>query len=137
MTIEKIGYIEKLKKSGENKEKKREELKHYVKLITEFNKKAEELNSPYRIRILYNYPCLTLNKSFLFFKHYEDINTLFYRKKDGYCYFKDCFVFYDGLDIKTFKEIEPILNDINIRFEVRLKDGKIPTKYKIIEELEK
>lgn len=137
MTIEEIGYTEKRMKSGKRTKEKSEEQKRYRKLMKDFNKKAEELNSPYRILLSYEHPHLNkiVKKKILFWEYEEkiELNQLVYLNWSNNNYF----VFCDGLNIKTFKEIEDILNSIDIRFEVKLKSGKIPTKYKIIEELEK
>jgi len=139
MTIKEIGYTEKIMKNEERKKEERAERKKYGELVKEFNKKAKELKSPYKIKITYKHPHLIkiVDRKLLFWKYQEDkeLNQLVYINR--YTDNDNYFVFFDGLDIKTFKEIEDILNSIDIKFEVKLKSGKIPTKYKIIEELGK
>ncbi len=135
MTIDKIGYTEKRIKRKEGENTKKEERKRYKKLLNEFNKKAEELKSPYCIRLLYNYPHLSkvVNRKLFFWSYKEilEITQLVYIDGGNY------FVFSGGLDFKTFKDVEEILNNISIKFEVKLKSGTIPVKYKILEELGK
>ncbi len=137
MTIKELGYTEERIGKEEIKKDERAERKKYGELIKEFNKKAKELKSPYKIGLMYGHPHLIkiIDKKLLFWEYQEEreLNQLVHINWGN----NDYFVFCDGLNIKTFKEIEDILNSINIKFEVKLKSGKIPTKYKIIEELEK
>lgn len=129
MTIENIDYTTERKEAKRNKDEKTNEQIVYQKLITSFNKKAKEINSPYRILISYEYPHLYLIKKWLIFEDKEKINQIYYSKE------KNTFSFIYGLDEKTFKAIEIILNKLEIKFDIELKSGKIPTKYKIIKNL--
>lgn len=135
MTIKEIGYTEERINEKEMKKEDDEEQKRHKKLIKEFNKKAEELKSYYRIGIKYAHPHLNkiVNRK-LFFWNYKEVEEI---TQVVYISIGDYFVFNDGLNFKIFKEIERILNSISIKFKVKLKSGKIPVKYKILEELGK
>lgn len=133
MTIKDIDYTNDRIRKKEKKEENIKEQKVYQELIKKFNKKAKELDSPYRVNIKHNYPHLTkiINNKILFwnYKEMEEITQIIYLNNENY------FVFYGGLSFKIFNDIEKILNNIDIKFEVKLKSGKIPAKYKILEEL--
>ncbi len=130
MTIEKIDYTSERIEEEENKKELEEKKERNLKLIELFNKKAKEMNSNYRIFISGKYPHLFLIKKLLIFKNQEELNQIYYSKDE------DEFSFIDGLDEYTFKTIEPILNNIDIKFNIKLKSGEIPIKYKILENLE-
>ncbi len=132
MTIEEIEYTAERKEEKEKKDEKKEEREEYSKLIKEFNKKAEELNIPYKISFTsreYAHAHLFSMQKFLWFKLPSQLNLIYYDKEENR------FSFINGLDYKVFKNIEEILNKINIKFVIKLKDGKIPEKYKIVKEL--
>lgn len=134
MTIKNIDYTNDRIREKEEKEEKKEdskEQKAYQELIKKFNEKANKLKILYKIGLQYKHPHLYKIKKhkFLFWNWEEE------EEMAHIIYLEDYFVFYDGLSSKTFREIEEILNNIDIKFEVKLKSGKIPAKYKILEEL--
>ena len=138
MVIKNIDYTEERRKKEEKKEENSKEQKGYKKLSKEFNEKAKELNINYKIGMIYKYPhLLRIKKRKLLIWNWEEdeeLNQIYHDDgklwKDG-----EYFSFINGLDSNVFKEIEGILNNINIEFEVKLKGGKIPAKYKILEDL--
>ena len=129
MTIEKIEYTsERIKEKRKKKEENQKE-KTDLKLIESFNKKAKEISSPYRIFNSMGFLHLFLLKKWFIFEYKEELNQIYYSKSE------DEFSFIRGLDEHRFRAIEPILNNIDVKFKVELKSGKIPTKYKIIDNL--
>lgn len=132
MVIEDVGYTEKKLKAIEEAKERAEELKKHKKLGDIFNEKARKLNIPYRIFITHGqYPHLFKIGTFLGFKNNSELNQIYWRKET------DIYSFIDGLPLKVFNDIEKILNNIDIKFDINLKNGKIPNKYKILKELEK
>lgn len=140
MTIEKIELTEKRLKEKEREKEDRKEKEKYDELMKKFNSEAEKISCPYRVLIEYSCPHLykISNQKFLFWKwrgteKITQIVWINWLKEPG----EDYFVFNDGLEVKTFGEIEQILNRIDLKFKIKLKGEKIPAKYTILNELEK
>jgi len=138
MVIEDIELDIEIAKKAEKKEKEIKEKKKFIELTKEFNTESEKINC--RFKIKYNgddlYPHLyTIEKGFIF-KEEKEYNAIFYYDENEICE-KEIFFFSDGLDYNIFKEIEPVLNKLKQNFRIKLKNGKVPTKYGIIQELEK
>ena len=136
MTIEEIDVDEELRKKNEENEKEKLEKGRYIKLIKEFNKEAEKISCPFRIRFKSygGFPSLFRVKKWWIFDIGDEYNTIFHFE-NHHGNKKNIFTFSEGLDYKIFKAIEPILNEINSKFYIKLKNGEVPTKYKILENL--
>ncbi len=135
MVIEDIDMDEGILEEEKEQEKKTKERKKYIELIKEFNREAEKINCPFKIKIDGNYPCLyTTEKKFIFTEE-KEYNTIYYYDNLGLDNNKELFIFHGGLDYDVFKAIEPILNNIKSKFKIKLKNGKVPPKYKILENL--
>jgi len=132
MTIEKIDISIKRQGALEKEKEAEEERKIYEEMCKDFNQEAKKRNSSYRMLIAYLYPHLYLIKRWFFnlFEERKELNQIHYNKNDY------MFSFINGLDEKVFKDIEPILNNIDTKFEIFLKSGEVPTKYKILKSLQ-
>ncbi len=136
MVIENIKLDAEIVKKKEEGEKRKEEKKKYIELTKEFNQEAEKVNCPFKIKFEKAYPYLyTIEKRFIF-KEEKEYNTIFYYEKNEISD-EEIFIFSGGLDYNIFKAIEPILNKIKANFKITLKNGKVPAKYEIIQELTK
>ncbi len=129
MVIEKVELDIQLKNKLEIDKKKVFDMKKKTKLIREFNDKAVEINSPYRIRLLHTkYPHLMKKYKFLFLTDYREIEQV-YLSEEG------IFSFCSGISSEIFKDIEQIILNIKSKFEIEINKGKIPIKYKILKKL--
>ena len=131
MVIEDIGYTSQRISEKEKREKEEKERRIYLKLEETFNKEAKKRNSPYRILTRYICPHLYLIEKWFFnlFENKKELNQIYYHRETNQ------FSFIYGLDEKIFKAIEPILNNIDIKFDIELNTGEVPIKYKILENL--
>lgn len=131
MTIEEIEISGERQEALRKEKEKVKEGKKYEGVCKEFNQEAKKRNSPYRILITCLYPHLCLIERWFFnlFEYRKELNQMYYDKDENK------FSFIDGLDNDVFKAIEPILNEIEIKFDVKLKNGEVPTKYKILQNL--
>ncbi len=136
MVIEDIRLDTERLRSKEEKKKEEKAKKKYTELIKDFNSEAEKINCCFRIRFYGKYPSLYTRKKSFIFTDEKEYNTIFYYDDWGMENNKEIFTFYSGLDCNVFKIIEPILNKIEQKFEIRLKNGEVPAKYGIIQELE-
>ena len=129
--IEEIGYTSSRIKEKEEKEEKAEEEKAYLRLIKIFNKEAEKRKSPYRILMLCSYPHLYFLERWFFnlLENKKEISQIYHDKNTNQ------FSFIYGLTEEVFKAIEPIIININIKINVKLRTGEIPVKYKILKNL--
>ena len=137
MVIDKVELTDERKEKLSEDGKAKSEEERYEELMEDFNKEAIKIKSPYRLVIERKYPKLiSSTRGFIFSKTIE-YTDIFFREKDTFNK-KEYFYFYNGLDLNVFKDIEEILNKLDgYNFNIELKSGEVPTRYKIIEELEK
>ena len=129
MVIDNVDITEKRKEEIEEEKEKTKSLNRCKEMAEEFNREANKIGSPYKVKMMSIYPHLYKHlRSWIFEKEVE-IKQIFYYKE------KDRFSFIGGVSLNLFKEIEPILNSIKSNFEIELGDGEVPNKYKILKEL--
>jgi len=159
MVIEKIKDDEK-EKFEEYKNKRNKIKEMYLNLIKEFNKEAKNKNCPLRMKFKRK-----INRYVLRFDDRIIIELFLPKKRFGVDYKKkiseisrdshndNLFAFGKdldkvsdepdnyyfggviGLDYRVFKAIEPTLNEIPQEFYIKLKNGKVPIRYKILDNL--
>jgi len=132
--------IEDIERSSEDirkeeiKEEEKEEIKAGKILIEDFNKISQKLKKPYFMKssipkYVHLFKKEVQNLWFIKLNEDKELKQMYYHEEEGkWSFCKD-------IDFKLFKEIEPILNECETKFEIRLVGGDIATKYKILKEL--
>ena len=83
-------------------------------MVKNFNLESERQKTKYHMAIHYNYP--HLYKKFLFFLG-DEVTQIYYDKNANL--FQNC----KELDNETFEKIKPILEKIEDKFKIRLKEN--------------
>ena len=138
IVIEKVELSKERNKELDKEGKVKRERELYKKLVEDFNKEAVKINSSYRMEIEtgMEYPKLISSTKGIFFNNTTEHADIFFMAKEEMYNEKDYFYFHNGLSYDVFRAIEKILNKLNFTFHIELISGDIPTKFKIIEELE-
>ncbi len=121
MTIENIELDEEFK-----------EQHNINKMVFDFNKEAEKIGIPFVMKYSLGYPRLFEVKKLLF-KYKTEISAIYYVEDINTK--EKLFSFSNKLSYKIFEEVEPVIKEIGAKFKIKLSDGKIPIKYKIMDKL--
>lgn len=124
------------KKKSKEEIRNQEEREITIQLAQAFNKKAKEKGIKYKMDFSDGEDKKHLNlyrKSWLnYWTPFGDFGKLIFYRRD-----KNEFSFCSGISAEVLNDIKQVLEAIPFKFEIELSDGKIPSEYSMLKELEK